>query len=180
MDMVLTSRWEEPLVEFLCSHDEPVLSAGIVDKAGAMPFLGREAGAVPEDQEELERFLTGLRSDRVVHGFNHPCIHNARILRQVGGYDSRFLTGMQCFEDDSLLLGYYYYYGTKAGWHPKVNCNSVVYHAVALQRLDLKDSIMPNYNGLVKQYGAMGLKSLSLLHASPWHRRFFGDRFQNL
>jgi hypothetical protein len=180
LDMVLTGCWEDALVEFLRSHEEPVVSAGIVDKSGSLVFLEHPALLLPGEPEEFDSFLMRLRRDRIVRGFTHPCIHKADILREIGGYDLRFLTGKQCFEDDSLLLGYYYYYGTKADWHPKVNYNSVVYHAVAQQRLDLHDSILPNYNGLVAQYGAMGLKNLSRLHQSAWHKRFFGEKYHEI
>ena len=103
----------------------------------------------------------------------------SHILEEVGGYDLRFLEGKHCFEDDSLLLGYYYYYGTKAKWYPKVNYQSVVYHAIAMQRLEVADDITVNFNGLVKQYGAMGLKYLSELHKSSWQVDFFQEQFLN-
>lgn len=181
MDMIFTHHWEDAMIDFLNKNDdEPVVSAGIIDKNGVLPFLDNAARKIPNDPEEYDSFLSGLRCDRVVHGFTHPCIHKADIIKEIGGYDTRFLKGKQCFEDDSLLLGYYYYYGTKADWHPKVNYNSVVYHAVALQRLDLHDSIMPNLNGLIRQYGAMGIKSLSHLHKSAWHKRFFEDKFKEM
>jgi len=177
LDMIFTHHWEDAMVDFLSSNDEPVVSAGIIDKSGVLPFLDVAAREIPSDFEEYDSLLLELRCNRIVHGFTHPCIHKAQILRQIGGYDTKFLIGKQCFEDDSLLLGYYYYYGMKTDWHPKVNYNSVVYHAVALQRLDLQDSIIPNYNGLVNQYGAMGIKNLSHLHKSAWHKRFFLDKF---
>jgi hypothetical protein len=169
-----------PGYTFRVNSDLVLVNVVVRDKSGALIFLDQTAREIPGDIEAFDDFLAGLRCDRVIPGFTHPCIHRAEILREVGGYDTRFLRGKQCFEDDSLLLGYYYYYGSKADWHPKVNYNSVVYHAVALQRLDLHDSIMPNYNGLVAQYGAMGLKSLSHLHQSAWHKRFFGDKFNEL
>lgn len=180
LDMIFTHHWEDVLLDFLSSNDEPMVSAGIIDQSGALPFFDQAAREMPSDFEGYDSFLHELRCDRIVHGFTHPCIHKAEIIREIGGYNTKFLEGKQCFEDDSLLLGYYYYYGTKADWHPKVNYNSVVYHAVALQRLDLHDSIMPNYNGLVKQYGAMGIKSLSHLHKSAWHKRFFIDKYNEM
>ncbi len=180
MDMIFTHCWEDAMVDFLNSNDEPVVSVGIIDKNGLLPFLGGASHKTPSNYEGYDSFLTGLRCDRIVHGFTHPCIHKAEIIREVGGYDTRFLKGKQCFEDDSLLLGYYYYYGARANWYPKVNYNSVVYHAVSLQRLDLHDSILPNFNGLIKQYGAMGLKSLSHLHKSAWHKRFFEDKYKDM
>ena len=180
MDMILSTHWEDAILDFLNNNDEPMMSAGIIDKKGFMPFLDNVARKLPSEFEEYDNFLSGLRCDKIVHGFTHPCIHKAEIIKEIGGYDTRFLKGRQSFEDDSLLLGYYYYYGTKADWHPKVNYNSVVYHAVALQRLDLHDSIIPNLNGLIKQYGAMGLSNLSHLHKSPWHKRFFEAKFKEI
>lgn len=176
LDMLFSPRWEDELVLFLENNDEPLVSCGIVDKQGWMPFLNRLV-TLPENPAQYPGFLEGLRTDQVVHGFTNPCLHVSEILRQTGGYHAAFLKGNQCFEDDSMLLGYYYYYGTKRGWHPKVNYKTVVYHAVAGQRLAIHDSVTVNYNGLVKQYGAMGLKALSTLHSSLWHKRFFTDRY---
>lgn len=175
-DMMFTHRWEDALVDYLDNNDEPLISCGIIDKDGNMPFLEKSA-ALPKDSTAWDEFLAGLRQNSIVHGFSNPCVHVSKILKEVGGYDSRFLNGKQCFEDDSMLLGYYYYYGTKANWYPKINYNSVVYHAVAGQRMGLGDSVMVNYNGLVRQYGAMGLKHLSMLHKSRWHKSFFMQQF---
>ncbi len=180
MDMIFAPHWEDAVLDCLNGSNEPVMSVGIVDQSGAMPFLDDTPRKIPQDIKDFDDFLAGLCCDKIDRGFTHPCIHNAGILKETGGYDSRFLKGKQCFEDDSLLLGYYYYYGTKADWHPKVNFNSVVYHAVALQRLDLRDSILPNLSGLMKQYGAMGLKSLSHLHECSWHKRFFEKKFYEM
>ncbi len=177
LDMIFTPSWEEALVEYLETHEEPMISCGIIDKGGDMKFSGNTIREVPKDNTEMQEFLKDLTSNQIVHGFTHPCIHVSRILEEVGGYDLRFLKGKQCFEDDSLLLGYYYYYGTKAKWYPKVNYQSVVYHAVAMQRLELIDDSVVNFNGLVKQYGAMGLKHLSELHKSSWQINFFKGQF---
>ena len=178
LDMLFPPHWEETLVKYLKSNDEPLISCGIVDKEGLMPFLNKEV-ILPDGLEQNMDFLDNLRTDSIVPGFTNPCVHVSEILKEAGGYNTAFLKGFQCFEDDSMLLGYYYYYGTKSGWYPKINFNSVVYHAVAGQRLALKDNVMINYNGLVKQYGIMGLKALSTLHSSPWHKRFFSDRYQD-
>ncbi len=180
MDMIFTHHWEDAILDFLYNNDEPMMSVGIINKKGVLPYLDNTPREIPSDFEEYDNFLSGLRCDKVVHGFTHPCIHKAEIIKEIGGYDTKFLKGKQTFEDDSLLLGYYYYYGTKADWHPKVNFNSVVYHAIAQQRLDLHDSIIPNLNGLIKQYGAMGLKNLSHLHKSAWHKRFFDNKYKEM
>ncbi|MFT3983881.1 MAG: hypothetical protein QM697_08225 [Lachnospiraceae bacterium] len=177
LDMFFTHNWEDALVEYLKSHDEPLISCGIVDKNGTLPFLNKTV-SLPESEQEYDEFLQSLRTDNIIHGFTNPCIHVSEILKKTGGYHMEFLKGMQCFEDDSMLLGYYYYYGTERGWYPKVNFNSIVYHAVAGQRLTISGSTSVNYDGLVKQYGLMGMKALSTLHSSAWHKRFFSDRYQ--
>ena len=80
-----------------------------------------------------------------------------------------------------MLLGYYYYYGTRADWRPKVCYGSVVYHAIAGQRMGIDGgNVMINFNGLVRQYGAAGLKNLSDLHTSAWHRHFFKQQYDIL
>jgi hypothetical protein len=179
LDMRFTSRWEDPLTAYLESHDEPLISCGIVDRDGQMPFLNKQV-PLPAANEALDEFLIGLREDTIVHGFTNPCIHVSDILKAAGGYNALFLKGGQCFEDDSMLLGYYYYYGTKANWRPKICFGSVVYHAVAGQRNGVSDNIMVNFNGLVRQYGAMGLKALCGLHESQWHKRFFFDHYNSI
>lgn len=178
-DMIFPPHWEDALVAYLESHDEPMVSCGIVDHAGNMPFLNKTA-TLPASPDRYGDFLEELREDTVLNGFTVPCIHVSRILRETGGYDPAFLTGKQCFEDDSMLLGYYYYYGTRANWHPKVCYGSVVYHAVAGQRMGLGGNVMVNFNGLVRQYGATGLKHLSGLHTSAWHKRFFKQQYEAL
>jgi len=178
-DMILTPHWEDALVEYLDSHDEPLISCGIVDQNGNMPFLNKKV-TVDAGRPDLDEFLAALKTDQVVRGFTCPCIHVSAILKVTGGYNTAFLKDRQCFEDDSMLLGYYYYYGTKRAWYPKVNYNSVVYHAVAGQRLDMKGNVMVNFNGLVRQYGAMGLKALASIHESRWHQNFFTRKYNEL
>lgn len=180
LDMIFKAHWEDELVDFLQSHDEPMISCGIVDKEGQMAFLNKQVLMSENQFKNFEDFLTSLECDEIVSGFTNPCIHVSEILKKVGGYQTDFLRGRQCFEDDSLLLGYYYYYGTSINWYPKVNYRSVVYHAVAGQRLQLSDNVMINYNGLVKQYGAMGLKHLSELHTSSWQVNYFQEQFEQM
>jgi hypothetical protein len=181
LDMIFPHNWEDALVSYLDHHDEPVIASGIVDAHKILNFLDETVERLPEEYDQVEEFLTNLRRDKIVHGFTNPCVHVSKIFREVGGYNTNFLKGRQCFEDDSMLLGYYYYYGTKANWYPKVNYNTVVYHAIAGQRMTLvefNDNIQINYNGLIRQYGAMGLKHLTTLHKSAWHRNFFGAEYQ--
>ena len=175
-DMIFPRNWEDALIDYLGKNDEPMIACGIVDKTGTMPFLNKTV-ALPNRLEQFADFLDGLRTDCVVRGFTNPCVHVSAILRETGGYNIGFLKGRQCFEDDSMLLGYYYYYGTKRGWYPKIDYNSVVYHAVAGQRMTAGGNAEDNYAGLVKQYGLMGLKALSELHGSTWHKRFFRERY---
>jgi glycosyltransferase involved in cell wall biosynthesis len=177
VDMIFTKDWEKALIGYLEGNDEPMACCAIVDKEGYMKYLDRWVKEVPHEYEQLRSMLEGLKSNEIINGFNHPCIHKTEILKVVGGYNISFLKGMQCFDDDSLLLGYYYYYGTRAAWEPKIVCSSVVYHEVGGQRYELNDNIMINFDGLVRQYGAMGLKHSSQLHRSEWHKRFFMDKY---
>ncbi|MDR1559788.1 MAG: hypothetical protein LBS84_08865, partial [Clostridiales bacterium] len=173
MDMIFTGNWELPLVNYLDSTDEPVISCGIVDQNGYVSGLGKYPEPLPSDEEDLRRLMDSQKRDLIIPGFTHPCVHRSDILKAVGGYDTRFLAGKQGFEDDSLLLGYYYYLGAKAGWKPKICLGSMVYHAMAGQRLTVSGNTAVNFSGLVKQYGLMGLKRLSELHTSQWHIDFF-------
>jgi hypothetical protein len=179
LDMIFPEHWEDALIAYLEAHDEPMVSCGIIDKQGNMPFLNKTA-ALPQNKVEYNAFLQGLRENAILHGFTNPCVHATAILKEAGGYNPLFLKGGQCFEDDSMLLGYYYYYGTKRNWYPKINFNSVVYHAVAGQRLNMGGNVMVNFDGLVKQYGLMGLKHLSTLHKSAWHRSYFAEQYGKL
>lgn len=177
LDMSFVPHWEDPLIQYLENNDEPLIGCGIMDSSGALPFLDQKI-STPQVPLSTVEFLLQLRTDRIVPGFTNPCIHVSEILKEAGGYNPGFLKGNSCFEDDSMLLGYYYYYGTKRNWHPKVNYNSVVYHAVAGQRTSVESKMMDNYHGLIKQYGFMGLKALSTLHTSPWHKHFFSNKYE--
>lgn len=177
LDMIFTHNWEDPLIDYLETHDEPVISCGIVDKVGSMAFANKRVEKLPADPDKIDEYLSTLTTDSVKPGFTHPCIHNSSILKEVGGYNTHFLVGKQIFEDDSLLLGYFYYYGTKNKWQPKVCYKSMVYHAIAAQRLGVEHTMWQNFQGLVKQYGAMGLKHLSQIHTSSWHIKFFSNEF---
>ncbi len=179
LDMYLSSNWEDPLVDYLTSHDEPMICSGIIDHNGDMPILDKKK-SLPQQSNEFNDFLIGLRENKILHGLTHPCIHVSQILKEAGGYDPAFLKGKQCFEDDSLLLSYFYYYGTRMKWHPKINYNSVAYHAVAGQRMSIDDNILINYNGLVKQYGAIGIKNLAHLRNSQWHQNYFENNYKAL
>lgn len=170
-DMIFASNWEDALLDYLKNNDdEPMVGCGIVSD----PVI---LGLYPHG---VDYYLSQFKSDRIEQGLTIPCIHKIEVLKAVEGYDSRFLTGMQAFEDDSLLVGYHYYYGTRINWVPKINYNSVVYHAVAGQRFGLNDNLYANYDGLVRQYGAKGIQVLANIHISEWQARFFADSFSAL
>lgn len=170
-DMIFTSGWENALVDYLNENpEEPVIGCGIISDA-----------LMPEHYPDgVDDYAAQFKRDRIERGFTLPCIHRITVLKAVGGYDARFLTGKHAFEDDSLLLGYHYYYGTRANWSPKVNCNSIVYHEVAGQRFGLSDDPYENFGGLLRQYGAMGVSVLADLHVSPWQVQFFTQKFSDL
>jgi hypothetical protein len=180
LDMIFTFNWEDALIDYLNTEEEPMVSCGIVDQTGTLSFINKTTSSTPKDFALMDDYLIELREDVVVHGFTNPCIHKSSILKHTGGYNTQFLVGKQAFEDDSMLLGYYYYYGTKNNWKPKVCYKSVVYHAVAGQRMGMGDSVMINFMGLTRQYGAMGLKHLSELHTSQWHIQFFTSQYETM
>ncbi|MGO4790974.1 hypothetical protein AB4124_26555 [Paenibacillus sp. 2KB_20] len=170
VDMVFPRNWYVPLLDFLANSDEPMISPGIVTMYGELQPSGLDA-VTPDDQEaELITLLGELKRDEVVEGFVHPVVHKARILREIGGYDTQFLRGKQGYEDDSLLLSYYYYMGTRTNWRPKCYLKSWVYHATMAQRMTLPDKhkeFALNEEGLIRQYGAYGLMRLSNIHRNP-------------
>lgn len=179
LDMIFPAGWENSLLEHLHHYDEPMISCGIIDKAGLCAGLPEKSRRLPDGASKWDEFLRSLRRDLIIPGFTHPCIHVLKILKAVGGYDIEFLKGTQCYEDDSLLLSYYYYYGTRRDWRPQINYNSVVYHGIATQRLGLGDGLI-NYLGLIQQYGIMGQRHLSELHANPWQKKFFKQQYDFL
>lgn len=179
LDMIFTHNWEDPLIEYLSNNDEPVICSGIVEKNGHMPCINKNVEPPPNNLAKIDEYLLHLKEDSVVHGFTHPCIHNMHILKEIGGIMSKFFKGKQAFEDDSLLLGYHYYYGTKANWKPKVSYQTVVYHEIGGQRYSLNDNVMFNFDGLVKQYGVMGIKQLANIHSNQWSVQFFEERYSS-
>lgn len=178
LDMIFTKHWEDPLIDFLDSNDEPVVGCGIVNRKEELVYTGKTAGPLPANPDEMDAYFYSLRSDTIIDGFVHPCIHKSSILKEIGGFDTRFLTGKHCFEDDSCLLGYFYYYGTKANWRPKMCCRSVVYHATEKQRYSTGETIWVNFDGLLRQYGLMGILQLSKIHEFSCSKEFFMQEFQ--
>ncbi|WP_152393326.1 hypothetical protein [Paenibacillus guangzhouensis] len=169
LDMVFPPQWHVPLVDYLVSTDEPMISPGIVTIYGVLQPFNDEI-AIPDNTEALIAMLSDLNREETREGFVHPVVHKASVLREIGGYDTRFLKGKQGYEDDSLLLGYLYYMGTRTNWKPKCYLKSWVYHATMAQRMALPDKHLEfalNKEGLIRQYGAYGLKRLSTIHRNP-------------
>jgi len=179
LDMIFPKNWYTPLIDFLSKSDEPMVSPGILTISGEMQPLGNFV-EIPEDTSELISLLAKWVRDEVHERFVHPVIHKSQILKEVGGYDTQFLKGKQGYEDDSLLLGYLYYMGTRTNWRPKCYLKSFVYHAGMAQRMSLPDKSIDfdlNEKGLIKQYGAYGLKQLSHIHENSSSFKLILDKF---
>ncbi len=169
VDMVFSPNWHVPLTEYLDHTDDPMLSPGIITINGELQPLGQYT-TIPSTYGELITHLESLSKDEIHSGFVHPVVHKSSALQAVGGYDIEFLRGKQGYEDDSLLLGYVYYMGTRNHWRPKCYLKSWVYHATMAQRMSLPDKHIDfalNEKGLFQQYGAYGLKQLSNIHLNP-------------
>jgi 2-polyprenyl-3-methyl-5-hydroxy-6-metoxy-1,4-benzoquinol methylase/GT2 family glycosyltransferase len=168
VDMIFPMDWFQPLIDYLEHSAEPMISPGIVTKDGAMqPVRGHVE--IPPDSSDLCSRLEGLARNEICEGFVHPVVHKAKVLQAIGGYDIRFLKGKQGYEDDSLLLGYFYYMGTRLNWRPKCNLRSWVYHATMAQRMSDTDKHLDfaiNSEGLLNQYGENGMLQLSKLHSN--------------
>lgn len=167
LDMIFPANWYTELITYLEENDEPLISPAIITKSGEIAPSGNGNFSLPEQLDDLLILLKDVCKDEVVKGFVHPVIHRTSALKSIGGYDVVFLSGKQAYEDDSLLLGYYYFIGTRNNWYPKVCFKSVVYHAYLGQRLtleDLKEEQRKNLEGLLSQYGARGFKHLTELH----------------
>ncbi|WP_128657580.1 hypothetical protein [Paenibacillus sp. 598K] len=169
VDMIFPAHWYAPLLRYLETSQEPMISPGIVTAGGVMQPL-EEQITVPADMEGWLELLPTLSREGVVYGFVHPVIHHNEALRAIGGYDIRLLKGKQGFEDDSLLVGYSYYIGTRQRWRPQICLQSWVYHATLAQRMSMPDKLddfARNEVGLVAQYGIQGLRELARVHDRP-------------
>lgn len=179
VDMVFTYDWEAPLVEFLEHNEqEPMVCCGIVDRKGHLYYLYEHVEAPNKRIKDIHVYLEELKRDQIVFGVTHPCIHRTAVLKEIGGIDLKILKGKQSYEDTSLLIGYYYYMGTKINWRPKVNFNSVVYHEVEGQRMSVDDDKNQNLHCIIKQYGAMGMKALTHIYPNPSVRDFFENQYE--
>ncbi|MFD0694591.1 hypothetical protein ACFQZT_10855 [Paenibacillus sp. GCM10027628] len=166
VDMLFPPNWYAPLLDYLAQSDEPMISPGIVTGYGELQPIGERMN-VSSSSEEILAQLKCLSREQIHEGFVHPVVHKTSVLQEIGGYDTRFLRGKQGYEDDSLLLGYLYYMGTRTNWRPKCCLQSWVYHLTLAQRMSLSDKQMDfelNEEGLFQQYGVYGLQRLSEIH----------------
>ena len=169
VDMLFPKDWYIPLIRYLDTSPEPMICPGIVTSAGELQPLGLRVPP-PQSVEQWLSLLSTLPREGLSYGFVHPVIHRSGALQAVGGYDTGLLRGRQGYEDDSLLLGYAYYMGTRNRWKPRCYLQSWVYHATMAQRMSLPDKQQDfalNEMGLVHLYGINGLRELSRLHSKP-------------
>lgn len=182
LDMVFLKNWHIPLINFLKDSEEPVISPGIITANGEVHPINKGVSVVevPQKYKELKNLLNSQKQDEICEGFVHPVIHKSHVLKDIGGYDYHFLKGKQGYEDDSILLGYLYYMGTRTNWRPKAYLKSYVYHAAMAQRMTLKgkeEDFNLNLRGLFYQYGGYGFKHLSRLHNNDVN---FEKHFENV
>lgn len=171
VDMIFPASWHLPLVKYLETNDEPMVCPGIITQFGAIcpPSQVVQSPEMPAVPEAIIALCEKLKDDKVCEGFVHPVVHKSDVLKRIGGYDTRLLKGQQGYEDDSILLGYRYYMGTRTDWKPKICMASYVYHATLAQRMSVCNSseeFMVNFNGLCKQYGVYGLLQLAEIHGN--------------
>lgn len=182
LDMIFPPNWHRPLLDFLNSSDEPMICPGIVTSGGELHPINKGVSMVkvPQEYTDLVFMLKQLVRDEFHEGFVHPVIHKSRILKEIGGYDYRFLKGKQGYEDDSLLLGYLYHMGTRTNWKPKACLKSWVYHAAMAQRIALpgkEQEFALNLRGLFYQYGGYGFKQLARIHNND---SYFAALFESI
>lgn len=180
VDMIFPENWHKPLIKYLETIDEPMVCPGIFTQFGEIHPLAKNVKSleVPVGLEKIIDLCDELREDREIEGFVHPVVHRAEALKCIGGYDTRFLSGKQGFEDDSILLGYRYYMGTRIDWKPKSCLASYVYHASLAQRTTLQNTAEEfniNLNGLFRQYGAYGFMQLARIHGNNDFMQLFNS-----
>jgi hypothetical protein len=174
--MIFTSDWADIIIDYLEKHDEPMLSPGIITRFGELhpENRGIKSIEIPQRYDEILALLSNNIKNEVCEGFVHPVIHKAEILKTIGGYDMRFLKGKQGYEDDSILLGYRYYMGTRSNWRPKALLSTRVFHDTLAQRMKMENIYQEtnkNLDGLVEQYGVYGLLQLSSIHNNKEFKR---------
>jgi hypothetical protein len=161
LDMIFMPNWHIPLINYLANTDEPIISPRIISNEHS-DFLIHDK-RVPVDfsgslQTRVNKLLS-LTENKLIYGFTHPAIHKVEALKNINYFDGGFLTAKQNFEDDSILLGYRYYMGTRVNWKSKCNLNSCVFHKIGAQRfrIEKNDDYNKNLNGFIRQYGAYGM-----------------------
>ena len=184
IDMVFHKEWQLPLLNFLKDSDEPLIAPGVVTLDGTLYPLTQKINGdlLPKDFSEFDAFLKQLKCEAFVDAFVNPVIYKSDVLKEIGGYDCLFLRGKQGYEDDSLLLGFLYYMGTRTNWKPKCYLKSWVFHATAVQRMTLpgkEKEFARNLNGLFCQYGANGFKQLSRLRTNSTEFELFFENVVN-
>lgn len=182
VDMIFTRSWDRPLIEFLEKTNEPMVCPRIVYyEDNVYKVTGKEeAYLLPDNLDVKINFMESLSEDKIDYGFVHPVIHKFNILKKVNPYDVRFLVGKQGYEDDSILLGYNYYMGTKENWKPKMYYKSCVYHKTMGQRGKIENKnyqMLKNFEGLKIQYGAYGQKELSRIYSN---NEIFRDNYEEM
>lgn len=180
LDMLFPPGWAAELATFLDAHpDEPLVAPGILMANGELAPDARRVATLGtawwEQRSSIVVALGQWCEPRSVQAFVHPVLHRSDALRAIGGYDTRFLRGKQGYEDDSLLLGHRLRLGIARDWRPKCWLGARVFHATLAQRMtvgDLAQSVVVNLNGLLAQYGVVGLEQLAALYpANPEFRR---------
>lgn len=162
LDMIFMPNWHKPLISFLDSNADPMICPRII-KADNNNFYVQDTDTLVTLPNELDKKIFALEDfteDAVIFNFTNPVIYKSEALRGVNFYDTGFLTGMQTFEDTSLLIGFSYYMGTRSNWKPKCYLNSCVFHKIEGQRLRVmtEDDYNKNLHGLITQYGAYGIQ----------------------
>lgn len=177
LDMIFSENWEVPIINRLDLSDEPMMCANIIyyDTESNKHVLNSDNKYI-DFSGDLEAKINILKSNEsygIIEKFTHPVIHKIDVLEAINAYDIGFLIGKQGYEDDSLLLGYSYYMGTKNKWVPKSCLESCVYHKVCAQRFDIEDKYNQwelNNKGLKSQYGAYGQKELARMRGEYYLR----------
>jgi len=92
---------------------------------------------------------------------------------------ARLVVCNQGYEDDSLLLGHRLRLGLARDWRPQCWLGARVFHATLAQRMtvgDLAQAVVANLNGLLAQYGVVGLEQLAALYPASVEFRQLADR----
>lgn len=184
LDMLFAPGWATELAAFLDAHpDEPLVAPGILMANGELAPDQHRVASLPtawwDQADAIVASLPQWRESRTVQAFVHPVLHRSADLRAIGGYDTRFLRGLQGYEDDSLLLGHRLRLGLARDWRPQCWLGARVFHATLAQRMtvgDLAQAVVVNLNGLLAQYGVLGLEQLAAMYPASVEFRQLADR----